>query len=375
MIAVGGFSLSRGMTLEGLHVSYFLRNSMMYDTLMQMGRWFGYRNGYDDLCRIWMPEEAEGWYSHITDSIEELRDEIRLMQQVGATPRQFGLKVRSHPTSLIVTARNKMGTGRRQVVAVGLANRFIETATLLWDMKSVETNHKATIELVNSLRDVGNAPENAEYEKGGRLVRNIPVSIIIDFLTKFQNHQQSMTTATDPVRKYIELNATDELSKWDVFFAGVKSSTTRSLVDYSLGFKVICQRRAAGKQSKTNHTLLVSNKQRVASRGVEKIGLDTEQIEAAERQYREKQNIINDGDINYPDHAYRRVRTYPLLVIHLLAIGERDDDLSDGKPVVAWSMSFPESRGDEKRVEYVANTTWFRENYGYEDEDEASGDD
>jgi hypothetical protein len=48
VIAVGGFSLSRGLTLEGLTVSYFLRNSMMYDTLMQMGRWFGYRADYED---------------------------------------------------------------------------------------------------------------------------------------------------------------------------------------------------------------------------------------------------------------------------------------------------------------------------------------
>jgi len=60
VIAVGGLSLSRGLTLEGLVVSYFLRNSMMYDTLLQMGRWFGYRNGYEKLCRVWMPEEAQG---------------------------------------------------------------------------------------------------------------------------------------------------------------------------------------------------------------------------------------------------------------------------------------------------------------------------
>ena len=86
VIAVGGFSLSRGLTLEGLTISYFLRNSMMYDTLMQMGRWFGYRLGYEDLCRVWMLEEAEGWYEHIANSIEELRDELRRMEQVSATP-------------------------------------------------------------------------------------------------------------------------------------------------------------------------------------------------------------------------------------------------------------------------------------------------
>ena len=114
-IAVGGFSLSRGLTLEGLMVSYFLRNSMMYDTLMQMGRWFGYRPDYQDLCRIWMPEEAQGWYEHVAESIEELRSELRSMEAANATPEDFGLKVRGHPDTLIVTARNKMGTGARIV--------------------------------------------------------------------------------------------------------------------------------------------------------------------------------------------------------------------------------------------------------------------
>ena len=97
VVAVGGFSLSRGLTLEGLMVSYFLRNSMMYDTLMQMGRWFGYRPDYQDLCRIWMPDAAQGWYEHIAESIEELRSELRGMEASNATPEDFGLKVRSHP--------------------------------------------------------------------------------------------------------------------------------------------------------------------------------------------------------------------------------------------------------------------------------------
>ena len=133
VIAVGGYALSRGLTLEGLIVSYFLRNSIMYDTLMQMGRWFGYRDGYEDLCRIWMLDDAEGWYSHIADSIEELRNDLRYMSQIGATPKEFGLRVRSHPDALIVTARNKKGSGQMFKHSVGLANRFVETARLTRD--------------------------------------------------------------------------------------------------------------------------------------------------------------------------------------------------------------------------------------------------
>src|ERR1035438_8261726 len=108
VIAVGGNSLSRGLTLEGLSTSYFYRNSQMYDTLLQMGRWFGYRDGYSDVCRLWLSEEAIQWYSHITTATEELRAEVKKMRRKNATPREFGLKVRAHPDSLIVTAQNKM---------------------------------------------------------------------------------------------------------------------------------------------------------------------------------------------------------------------------------------------------------------------------
>ena len=373
VIAVGGFSLSRGMTLEGLHVSYFLRNSQMYDTLMQMGRWFGYRRGYIDFCRIWVPEEAEGWYAHITESIEELRDDLRQMEQVGATPREFGLKVRSHPSSLIVTARNKMGTGKRQVVAVGLANRFIETATLLWDNESVAINRRAATRLVKALCAIEKSPKYGEQINGGRLIRLVPASIIVEFLNGFENHPLSMTTDTEPVKKYIEEYGDNELSHWDVFFVGLKKGSDRSLVDNSLGFSLICQRRAAGKQSVKNCTLLVSNKQRVASRGIEKIGLNEKQIADAEREFREEHNKEN-GNINYPDLAYRKKRTRPLLLVHLLAIGKESENLREKKPIVAWSMSFPNFQNEERRVEYFVNTTWFRENYNDEDEEEVAGD-
>ena len=93
-ITIGGYSLSRGFTVEGLTVSYFLRNSKMYDTLLQMGRWFGYRNGYEDICKIYMKNEAINWYKHITESTEELREEFKTMHDHELKPRQYGLKVK-----------------------------------------------------------------------------------------------------------------------------------------------------------------------------------------------------------------------------------------------------------------------------------------
>ena len=107
MIAVGGNKLSRGLTLEGLTVSYYLRASKMYDTLMQMGRWFGYRPGYVDLCRIFTSDELTRWYKHITIASEEMRRDFDYMFLLKKTPKEFGLKVRTHPGVLKITAANK----------------------------------------------------------------------------------------------------------------------------------------------------------------------------------------------------------------------------------------------------------------------------
>ena len=95
VIAIGGDKLARGLTLEGLTTSYFLRASKMYDTLMQMGRWFGYRPGYIDLCRLYTTDDLIEWFEHIGNASEELREELDFMAASGATPREYGLKVQS----------------------------------------------------------------------------------------------------------------------------------------------------------------------------------------------------------------------------------------------------------------------------------------
>lgn len=365
VIAVGGYSLSRGLTLEGLTISYFLRNSMMYDTLMQMGRWFGYRPEYDDLCRIWMPEEAEGWYAHVAEAIEELREELRKMEVAGATPEEFGLKVRSHPTSLIVTARNKMGSGEKVVVKIGLGNNFVETAILKRDSEILIKNRLATQRLAERLTAAGKSPANALSISGGWLLSGAPVKPILEFLSEFQNHPASMLTEPGPVKQYIEERAEGELAIWDIFFASIKLSEG-VITDTSLGIPIRCQRRTEG--PKRDASTIRMAKQRVSSRGVEKVGLSKDEAERAEAHYRAMEQPNAAGGFNYPDRIYRAERQRPLLIVHLLEIKP------ETKPVVAWSISFPRTNLEEKLVEYVVNKTWWRENFSPDDEDEMRGD-
>ncbi|MBC8770436.1 Z1 domain-containing protein [Arenibacter sp. BSSL-BM3] len=114
VIAIGGNQLSRGLTLEGLLISYYLRDSRQYDTLLQMGRWFGYRMGYEDLTRVHTTETIWESFEHLALVEDELRSEIfRYEEETDppVTPADLAVAIRAH-RRLNVTARNKMGAAR-----------------------------------------------------------------------------------------------------------------------------------------------------------------------------------------------------------------------------------------------------------------------
>ena len=150
-IAVGGYRLSRGLTLEGLLVSYYSRNARAYDTLMQMARWYGYRPGYESLCRVWMTQDAASWYAFVADATEELVGHLRDMLVMNSDPSMYGLMVRQCPSSLIITARNKMGVGKKVSKPFDLNGTFIETTALLRKQSTVETNFAAARTLIKTL--------------------------------------------------------------------------------------------------------------------------------------------------------------------------------------------------------------------------------
>ena len=116
VIAIGGDKLSRGLTLEGLTVSFFMRSTRIYDTLMQMGRWFGFRPGYTDLCRLYVTDELFGWFMQVSYATENLREQIFYMNEYERTPMQFGLRIASHP-DMMISSPNKIKTGVEQLLS------------------------------------------------------------------------------------------------------------------------------------------------------------------------------------------------------------------------------------------------------------------
>lgn len=364
VIAIGGFALSRGFTLEGLTVSYFLRNSMMYDTLLQMGRWFGYRDGYADVCRIFMTEEAIDWYAHISDAIDELRDEFNRMERAGARPVDFGLKVRAHPESLIVTARNKMRSGQKVNHAVSLAGELIETTRLRTD--AIASNREVLSDLLTSLTDLCKPNHANEF---GYLWKDIAVAPLVrNFVARFQNHDDvALLTQANPVNDYIKMRESDELARWDICLFS-PSTSERAAASFG-AYKPAAQARSSlWKRSPAGvDYIAVSGKAlRVGGRGQVKAGMSIEEINAAENSWNKTSDI--------PDRQYIKHRTRPLLMLHVLDVWDKEKDKEKVNPpaapsVVAWGIAFPESGYETTEVTYVVNTRWWAENYGTPEDD------
>lgn len=311
MIAVGGMSLSRGLTLEGLVISYFYRNSKMYDTLMQMGRWFGYRNGYADLCRIWMSEESIEWYRHISMATDELRDEVKRYEDSGLTPKDFGLRVRSDITALLVTARNKMKSAERRECVISLSGEHIETPELFADKERNQNNKKAVLSLLNEL-------DNAGYKKfdGGRRnvvkwgFKDIPAALIIDFLEKMEISPKNEQFNIPTIIKFIQGYRGNELKKWDIQFATGTSSRPCNL---GYGIEYNHSRRQYSIENDGKILKMSGSKRRLGTSSDGQFGLGDSQIEEIRGRGRR-----NPSQKDY----FKNVDRNPLLTIYMVELDQ-----------------------------------------------------
>ncbi len=230
VIAVGGDKLSRGLTLEGLMVSYYLRLSSAYDTLMQMGRWFGYRDGFVDTCRIYANHELLRNYSHIAVAFEELKGlfEEMVAEEPHKSPDEFGLRVQSHP-SMIITNAMKMRSGTP--ITLNFSGKMSETVVFWNRADKIEKNINSVENLISGI-----GPSDTSLEKGRPGVfiwKNVSSIKILDFLKNYENHPTSSKMQTEAISEYI-VNANNltysELTKWTVVLFGKQSGSREELV-------------------------------------------------------------------------------------------------------------------------------------------------
>jgi hypothetical protein len=365
VIAVGGNSLSRGLTLEGLSTSYFRRDPRAYDTLLQMGRWFGYRDGYLDLCRVWLTEEAEGWYKHVTRATGELKRDFARMKRMKATPKEFGLRVRTHPdTVLLITARNKMSTGMdvEQVWDISLMGRMIESARLYSDKRRNETNFD---DLQRFIEKLG---ANSTPEGNAVVWRKVTAETIADLLEAFLIHPLNFDFQGDSIATFLRDAKRDPLlSEWTVALPiagdGLPVSVP-ALPQISV--------KATQRKVKISYggSLLVSGKSaRVGSRSDLRHALEA-------RQFRDL--------AGKPEDDLRRAMSGPLLVIYLIRGYEIDKHTPyrDDLVLPALGLHFPGAKDADQsknlvryRLNRVAQKELMPEDADEDDLDDADPDD
>jgi len=388
LIAVGGLTLSRGLTLEGLCVSYFYRNSKAYDTLLQMGRWFGYRPGYEDLCRIWMDPDVQEWFSHVANVVGELRLDIRRMHANRQPPSRFGMRVRSHPDALIVTALNKMRNAQEVEVDISYSECGAETPFLPRNTEANGKNLVAVSQFLSSLPP-------AEMIKNKCFWRNVPATKIAGFLRGIDISSMNMPFMTDiagrdrPIISFIGGNEVEKLANWDIclpqgegddipeFSVRVPDGSHRSIKPRQRQFEKV----PAGAD------YLKLNRQRVGEIADETVDLSDKDIEDAKKEWEEERKRDPEKGKTVPGSLYRRYRQRPLLTINLIEPRDPKPDSKhkdrmmmagdiDPGVLVAVGLSFPKFEDGDKaaRVPYRLNKVALR-NMGLITDQEEDDDD
>ncbi|MFB2973139.1 Z1 domain-containing protein [Aerosakkonema sp. BLCC-F183] len=351
VIAIGGDKLSRGLTLEGLSVSYYLRASKMYDTLMQMGRWFGYRPGYIDLCRLYTTDELIEWYEHITVASEELRQEFDYMADAGATPDEFGLKVRTHPQDLVITGANKMKTGT--VMRLSYTRTLSETTILHKDENINLKNLEVTEELLRSLGSY------TRQEKHNYIWEQVPPEKVINFLLGYQSHDNCRLANTSLLVKYIKAQLPHELISWTVVL--ISNNRAKNKINIAGNEVGLTLRKDASPESSQEYRLI---KSRLLSPTDEWLDLSEEtRNEILEiTQQRRAEAGKPPSSSNTPDGKILRSKRSPkngLLLLYSLDPQEINSEI----PVIGFVISFPDSK-KAQMVEYKVNNVYWQEEFG-----------
>ncbi len=369
VIAIGGLVLSRGLTLEGLCVSYILRNAGASDALMQMGRWFGYRRNYEDLCRLYINQSSADHYSYVTDAVEELLGELKRMDGRDETPERFGLKVRRSETGIRITAANKMRTATQMQLTQNFGCSHVEGYALEND---AEVNARNVDNVVAYLGMLGppltvEAFEEAclrgEAEK--HLVwKDVEGQELLAMVQAFRFHADQPSLGFIDGRSslftdYCTDRIHSELANWDV----------------------VVPLKAGRKAHLLNRTNLENDQLPLRSRNKGKIkcmaaadvykpmgdrntirdpNVDPQLMLSAEQRGVAEQ--LRVGQVLRGDRSFCAVRTRPLMIVHFFRSNLNDPRFQlKETPIVSLSFCMPKTKASISPRTYEVNTVFRRQ--------------
>jgi hypothetical protein len=365
VIAVGGSRLSRGITLEGLSISYYLRTTKMYDSLMQMGRWFGYRPGYVDLCRLYTTEQIFEWFNHITMATEEMRDDFDEMTAALQKPKDFKLKVRNHSGLMTITSLAKLYHSDK--IEISFSGTNPQTYQLLKTKTAIENNFKLFKELLNIGNKKTQIIKHKELDLIPRyiLIKDFDKEKIASFLDNYKIDLPKIKNAQ--LGEYILKQS--EIKEWSV---AIVSNTDSDIFIDEKG-KSKKGERSKNKKLKT-YTLSIGSQEITLGCSVR-----NQQLNRNSEYYHISKNQIDDTidrqidltkteiKLNSEIKLERSKEKKGLLLIY--ALDERGTpNVKNDIPIIGYSLHFPTIQ-NEKKVSYTATI-----NNGFDEETQEDDD-
>jgi len=370
VIAVGGSRLSRGITLEGLSISYYIRTTRMYDSLMQMGRWFGYRPGYVDLCRLYTTNQIFEWFNHITMATEEMRNDFDEMTVTHQRPKDFRLKVRNHHGLLTITSLNKLHFS--EDIEISFSGENLQTYCLLKTKLAIENNFNALKKLISTS---GLPTKENRIENKGKIrylfYPNTNFEALCSFIDSFKIEQPSINNAT--LSDYIKTQAKgNKIKEWSICI--VSNSDEKVFIDYK-GNTPINERQANEdvakydlQHNKEVITLSCSVRNQQIGRGGEFYLISKNQIDQTGDRYIDLSKDKDYSKMSYTEiKEQRKAEKKGLLLIY--ALDERGTlNVKNDIPIVGYSLHFPRIE-DETKVSYTTTIKKDFDNEVMDDDD------
>lgn len=323
-IVVGGNTLSRGLTLEGLSATYFIRNTKQVDTLMQMGRWFGYRKGYELLPRIWMDETSLFRFTEISQINEELREEIKTFSENGVLPINYALRVKNSPNHklLRITSSNKMQS------AVAKEFNFIgfnsQTIYFKKDTEELQKNLECTREFLNSL------PNDMDVESSHLIWRNVSSRKVAAYFKEFKFNEHDLKMQSIPQLTEWILKDNIELDDWNIVLSGRKGIYKNPDYEWSIkGYETKSVKRSRLKKRST---------EKIANIGALRTPSDLT-VDLKSKLQDDEKKMSRSADIINMRNKYGYGKT-PLLVIYRIDSGIYDQP-SNYKDDIRGPLNFP----------------------------------